>query len=131
VVGGFGHLPSGGCNARGRRPSSDPTSPRSFLNDPPVAYGEFVEDKDDLQKVLRALTSKDHPNCVDPEPNDRRATATRVHSILSQGIALELAKAFDTRSTWKSAQSPFDLARSLRNVVDVEVGAIPPPGPKR
>jgi hypothetical protein len=81
-------------------------------NDHAVAYGEFVEDKDDLQKVLRALTSK-----------GIRIASIRNHMIgeapqlvfvrfWSQGTALELAKA-------------------LRYALDVEVGTISLPDAKR
>jgi len=81
-------------------------------NERAVAYGEFVEDKDALQKVLRALTSK-----------GIRIASIRNHMIgeqpqlvfvrfCSQGIALELAKA-------------------LRYALDVEVGAISLPDAKR
>jgi len=74
-------------------------------NDRAVVYGEFVEDKDDLQKVLRALTSK----------------GIRVASIRNHMIGEEPQLVF---VRFWSQGTALELAKALRYVLDVEVGAI-------
>jgi hypothetical protein len=81
-------------------------------NDRAVAYGEFVEDKDDLQKVLRALTSK----------------GIRIASIRNHMIGEEPQLVFVRFWTQGPA---LELAKALRYALDVEVGAVALPDSKR
>jgi hypothetical protein len=81
-------------------------------NDHAVAYGEFVEDKNDLQKVLRALTSK----------------GMRIASIRNHIIGEEPQLVFVR--FWGQGTA-LELAKALRYALDVEVGAISLPDAKR
>jgi hypothetical protein len=81
-------------------------------NDRAVAYGEFVEDKDNLQKVLRALTAK-----------GIRITSIRNHMIGEQPQLVFIR-------FW-SQGTAVELAKALRYALDVEVGAISLPDAKR
>jgi|SRR5215472_6769746 len=81
-------------------------------NDRAVAYGEFVEDKDDLQKVLRALTSK----------------GIRIVSIRNHMMGEEPQLVFVR--FWSQGPA-LELAKALRYALDVEVGAISLPAAKR
>ena len=81
-------------------------------NDRAVAYGEFVEDKDDLQKVLKALTSK----------------GIRIASIRNHMIGEQPQLVF---IRFWSQGTALELAKALRYALDVEVGAISLPDAKR
>jgi hypothetical protein len=81
-------------------------------NDRAIAYGEFVEARNDVQNVLKALASK----------------GMRIDSIRNHTMGEEPQFVFIR--FWGQGTA-LDLAKSLRNVLDVEVGAVPPPGPRR
>lgn len=81
------------------------------MNDHAVVQGELVETPDDLPKVLRALRTK----------------GINVESIRNHTFG-EHPQYLFIRFWAKGAA--VELARSIRSVLDVDFGAIPPPGVK-
>ena len=80
-------------------------------NDRAIAYGELVEGADDLQKALRALVMK----------------GVKVESIRNHTVGEHPQLVFIR--FWGQGTA-LELARALRYVLDVEAGAIAPPGAK-
>jgi hypothetical protein len=81
-------------------------------NDRAVAQGEFIETADDLKKVLKAL----------------RVKGINIASIRNHTFGEQPRFAFVR--FWGQGTA-LELARALRYVLDVEVGAISPTGEKR
>ena len=81
-------------------------------NERAVAHGEFVETRDSLQKVLKALTAK----------------GINIESIRNHGLGEEPQFLFVR--FWGQGAA-LDLARAIRYALDIEVGAISLPETRR
>jgi hypothetical protein len=77
-------------------------------NDHALAYGEFVAASDELQKVLKALRAK-----------NMKVTSVRNHTVGEHPQFLFVR-------FWTQGRS-VELAKGLRYVLDIQVGAITPP----
>jgi hypothetical protein len=75
-------------------------------NDRALAHGEFVEGRDELQKVLKAFTAK----------------GISIQSIRNHAIGEEPQLVF---IQFRAQGTALDIAKALRYALDVEVGTIP------